>query len=434
MLRHILPIIVLVAGARIPHYRHSPRAPVERHLRDGSPVFEPVCLLQQSPQRLENPDPSLPAWNVTKKIVVYNALSTTTEIVPGNFGQEAGSVTAQFPVEFRKEKPPRNLSITDATALFVGATCEANIDHFLLDEFLPLFSTLNRLHILPPKDTAKYIFYHQDLHSFRRSMGLNGGICHDPTRYESLLNAIGLAAEAQVYWGKYSIWGEVNKAPLPPSMCFSRGVVPRSKPYSPHIALNFVEKELRLSQNLSTRHCGKSQVTVLQRQSTRRILNVDAVVDVFRRMGFERIEVVSFEMLTVLEQLAIVKASIVLVGTFGAGLAWSGILHEKAALVEILWPDLPRKYIYSCPASKTSFEMCSAQSRYGARAGYVFVPSSRTVDNPVMRGRGKISKQKDVHVNCKDLGSLLLQLFPNQTDRNLPENLCSEKGGPAQVG
>ena len=131
MLRHILPIIVLVAGARIPHYRHSPRAPVERHLRDGSPVFEPVCLLQQSPQRLENPDPSLPAWNVTKKIVVYNALSTTTEIVPGNFGQEAGSVTAQFPVEFRKEKPPRNLSITDATALFVGATCEANIDHFV---------------------------------------------------------------------------------------------------------------------------------------------------------------------------------------------------------------------------------------------------------------------------------------------------------------
>merc|ERR1712224_640840 len=101
--------------------------------------------------------------------------------------------------------------------------------------------------------------------------------------------------------------------------------------------------------------------------------------------GFKRIEVVSFEMLTVFEQLAIVKSSIVLVGTFGAGLAWSGILHEKAALVEILWPDLPRKYIYSCPASKNSFEMCSAQSRYGARAGYVFLPSSRTVDNPVMR-------------------------------------------------
>ena len=50
----------------------------------------------------------------------------------------------------RPGPPPAHIPKSNSTAFFVGSTCEANMDHFLGDEFLPLYSTMEKSHSLRP--------------------------------------------------------------------------------------------------------------------------------------------------------------------------------------------------------------------------------------------------------------------------------------------
>ena len=71
-------------------------------------------------------------------------------------------------------------------------------------------------------------------------------------------------------------------------------------------------------------------------------------------------------------------------GSFGAALAWSSALEPSAFLVELLWPALPPRYIYSCKAAATNTNAQTTtgkcQSRYNARSGYVRMTAG--VDDP----------------------------------------------------
>ena len=156
--------------------------------------------------------------------------------------------------------------------------------------------------------------------------------------------------------------------------------------------------------------CLKPQATIIQRHSSRRILNINVILAVLKRFDFKKIAVVQFENMTIPEQVETVKNSVVLIGSFGAGLAWSGALHPKAALVEVLWEDLPPRYIYSCKITQKSYGACD-RSRYGVRAGYVYVQPQDTISNPKLSG-GRASKRKDVRVSGRLLAQLLGRLFP----------------------
>jgi hypothetical protein len=440
-------------------------APVAQHLRDGSPVLRPVCLLNAPPKRVVNPDPMLPPWNVSKKIVAFRASRSGFEEIQGNYGREAGFVTGQFKIEFRTGPPPNGTAMRNGTAFFVGATCEANIDHFLFDEYLPLFSAARQLKGALPATNAtasedqNYVFYHQDLHSFKRGIGPNGGRCHDPTRFAPLLEALGLGGEAQAFWGKGAVWGGRKRlglggegeTPFFPEVCFRRGVVVRGSPTPPRVAMDYVARRwahrglipgggsndddsshqinnnnnnnnnnASSNSSFSSPSCRAGQATVIQRLSSRRILNLDAVLDVLARKRFPKVVVANFEAMSIPEQLHAVRSSAVLVGAFGAGLAWSGGLHPDAALVEFLWPDLPRRYLYSCEPRRSTFDTC--RSRYGARAGYVYVRPGDTFDNPNASKGGRASKQKDIKINPRSLAQVLDQLFPKHQYK-----LCDSK-------
>lgn len=306
------------------------------------------------------------------------------------------------------------------------------MDHFLGDEFLPLFSTMRKSHVLRPDfktDHARNrIFYAKDLHSFNRAMGPNGGFCHNPLNFNSLLMSLEVALEPQAYWGKDLLWGAPDHRPpgqVMPEACFRNGVVVKGQPAPANDAMQYAASTLlpgHLEASLPT------TTTVIERGSTRRILNMDEVVALLRDMQFPNINVVHMERNTTVEQLQIVRCSGLLVGAFGAALAWSSALNPGAFLVEFLWPTLPPRYIYSCkeastkPNDKASWGRCT--SRYGARAGYVRMTKGYPNSAHDAIG-GNAAKKMDVRVDIAALRSLLSEAYPPVASQRETKSFCA---------
>jgi len=165
-------------------------------------------------------------------------------------------------------------------------------------------------------------------------------------------------------------------------MCFKQAVVVRDGPIPPAQAMDYVAKKSGLTDSMPT------SVTIIQRRSTRRILNIDMVVDAVKSLGFSHVQVVSFEGMSVLKQIQIARCSSLLIGTHGAALAWSSALHLDARLVEIRWPGMAPKAYYSCsPRGSADMDKCFSSGacireclhgKYGTPGYTMLVPQSAT--------------------------------------------------------
>ena len=77
------------------------------------------------------------------------------------------------------------------------------------------------------------------------------------------------------------------------------------------------------------------QITIIQRQNTRRILNLDYVVVAFKKRGWH-VTVAHLEELSVTEQFLMMQNTTTLIGVHGAGLAWARLLPSEAAEIQVI--------------------------------------------------------------------------------------------------
>ena len=123
------------------------------------------------------------------------------------------------------------------------------------------------------------------------------------------------------------------------SVCFSNAVFGETAQWGR-------EREVRelLEQRMNLSACTQYYVTFLQRQSTRKILNINQLMDLAKRAGLKNIRLEYFEGKTIPEQMRIIHCTAVYVGVQGAALTWYAFLPRNAVLLEILYPGWPMRY------------------------------------------------------------------------------------------
>ena len=125
------------------------------------------------------------------------------------------------------------------------------------------------------------------------------------------------------------------------SVCFSNAVFGKTLQLkSGH------ERKVRrlLEQNMNFSTCPQYYVTFLQRQKTRKILNIYQLMELTKLAGLENIRLEYFEGRTIPQQMHIIHCTAVFVGVQGAALAWYPFLAKHAALLEIVYPGWPTHY------------------------------------------------------------------------------------------
>ena len=95
--------------------------------------------------------------------------------------------------------------------------------------------------------------------------------------------------------------------------------------------------------NVSDNNCyGEKQFTILQRNGERSFENISSLVHLVEANGFPNVVVVSFENMTIREQIHIAYCSKIFMGVQGAGMTWSHFLPADGVLIEIgfeLWKN-----------------------------------------------------------------------------------------------
>ena len=206
-------------------------------------------------------------------------------------------------------------------------------------------------------------------------MGPNGGYCHNPVQFNPLIQALDVEGEPQAYWGKDRVWGMAPES-LPPPMaeeCFRHAVVVGGENADPAAAMRYVASSMfgtEMEKMLPT------TTTIIQRGSTRRILNIDAVVELLREMRFPNIQVVDMGANTTKEQLQIVRCSGLLIGMCHAGgqrdervAPILTLPHHAQALLVQLWrgrlPSHPARFwwSYSGPSCRQGTSTVASRRR-----------------------------------------------------------------------
>jgi hypothetical protein len=79
----------------------------------------------------------------------------------------------------------------------------------------------------------------------------------------------------------------------------------------------------------------KVTITLIQRQNSRHILNINFVVSSLRKLGW-LVNVIYLEELSVSDQFRVVQNSTTIIGYHGAGLSWSQWIHPDAAEIQLI--------------------------------------------------------------------------------------------------
>ena len=103
--------------------------------------------------------------------------------------------------------------------------------------------------------------------------------------------------------------------------------------------IDAIRKQADISFNLNRVVCAKYKVVLVKRLGSRHLLNIDELATVIRqqRTGFD-VDVVSFEGMTIQQQLEILRCTSLFIAVQGAALAWMIFLPQNAMFIEI-WFD-----------------------------------------------------------------------------------------------
>ena len=108
--------------------------------------------------------------------------------------------------------------------------------------------------------------------------------------------------------------------------------------------IDAIRNQAQITFNLSQVVCATYKVTLLNRLGTRRILNIDELATVIRQQrGFD-VDVVSFEGMTIQQQLEIIRCTSLFIAVQGAGLAWMIFLPQNAMFIEIWFKGWAPRY------------------------------------------------------------------------------------------
>ena len=305
-----------------------------------------------------------------KHLVVYNAPMEVNIKIRVAVGPNI--VNNFWWITFVKESvPPQNHVIRNHTAFFVIPTCEGNLHHFWQDHVISLYSTMKATKRLN-SSVPNQLFYNKPIWDFDTSDG-----CHDPSRYEAILFALSIRQPHYTY----------HKAPG--STCYKDAVLGA---YSKKIWVgepeNYVAKMLGAHSSL----CPNRRVLIQQRRN-RKILNADELKRAAEEIGFNWTDVVTFEDVTLRQQLKNVACSDILVGVQGAGLEWLRFMRPGSGVLEIAWPKKHWPFFYGGYAehSRINYETIQAKGVFLNFTSY----------SKMVRGGDPISEEEMVTMESK---------------------------------
>ena len=263
------------------------------------------------------------------RISVYNQseYSTKTLAVSGSVNSRSNF----WNVTFSPGSIPRSYKVMSSTAFFVVPTKPDNLHHFWEDEFEGIFSLAFRLGLLPtPKQPSTENGVPSRIHIFykkRENKNLTDSEIRERKTFEPVLSLIGVHPDISY------------PEDIEENVCFRQAVfgIPRAKHLSKVDLIkqrNHILRQLKI--NMAD--CPTNQVTVIKRKA-RTILNVDELKTVAVSVGFTRCDVVTFQDLSIYDQIRQVACSRVLVGVQGSGLTWSALMDTGSVVMEISWPD-----------------------------------------------------------------------------------------------
>ena len=290
-------------------------------------------------------------------------------------------------ITYSPDPVPKGRRFADYPAFFVTTTCEANLHHFLVDEFNRIFTLFKRLKLLDgggggnagtagnagssstvtSEDHQRRValLYRDDVHSFCRDTG-----CHDPTRFEPFLYALPVRSHRAYFTSQEHL-----------NVCFRDAVLGTPDPAtSGREVSSFLASRLMHQAATATGAggaagaagrtsgggrgggggglCGADNdpsrtVVVLQRES-RRIANMDEIVAAVRQLKVApgagkgrtfssaqplNVRVAIFENASIAEQLSTVACCGLLVAVMGAGQQWVSFMPRGSTLLSVGWQN-----------------------------------------------------------------------------------------------
>ena len=223
-------------------------------------------------------------YNETAKVVIYNS-ANADGLKHLSVSGSKNTKWNHWDIHFHQGHIPLSHTLHNSTAFFVAETCPANLHHFWYDEFVQLYSVVNRVNRLQP-GSSNQIFY-------RDPSDLDGESivnCRNNTVFEDFLQTLFTNPFHDVFY----------RAPV--NVCYSSAVFGiHSLGDNPRTIIQHVTTSLLGKETLDQIALNKFYVTFVQRQY-RRIINLEELMQSALIIGFQKVRIVHFEQHSIKEQ------------------------------------------------------------------------------------------------------------------------------------
>jgi len=228
-------------------------------------------------------------FNETAKVIVYNSFYRDGQQRLHVYGS-ANAAWNNWDIHFRRGSIPLSHTFHNTTAFFVVQTCPANLHHFWIDEFVPLYSVISRVNRLY-RSAANQILYR--LPTDQAGTDING--CYNKSLYEDILRTLFISPFHDVFY----------RAPV--NECYSSAVFGTHAVVSdPRTIINHVTTNVLGKETVKQIASGKFYVTFVQRRY-RRIINIRELLQAALDIGFRQVRIVLFERHSIREQVSMMS-------------------------------------------------------------------------------------------------------------------------------
>ena len=228
-------------------------------------------------------------FNETAKVIVYNSFYRDGKQRLHVYGS-ANAAWNNWDIHFRRGSIPLSHTFHNTTAFFVVQTCPANLHHFWIDEFVPLYSVISRVNRLY-RSAANQILYR--LPTDQAGTDING--CYNKSLYEDILRTLFISPFHDVFY----------RAPV--NECYSSAVFGTHAVVSdPRTIINHVTTNVLGKETVKQIASGKFYVTFVQRRY-RRIINIRELLQAALDIGFRQVRIVLFERHSIREQVSMMS-------------------------------------------------------------------------------------------------------------------------------
>ncbi len=270
----------------------------------------------------------------SQKLVVYNSLVSRSSYI------------GHFPIEYKRSRVPVSLKLKKTIAYFIPTRWPHNFFHNIDDALVPTYLLLRDTNQLGNQSN---VLFEKQLSPSQMYRGCAAPkICNVVEAFFRLLPLK---------------WPPIRYGYAKQGVCYRYGVV-----YTKHILNNthFVrdrsQRKINFRREMAeyvkkasgiayTNHSvcphkrKKSQllVTIIEREMTRKIINIASLKTRLTKGGVKNIHIAKMAKMTMLAQLQLVHCSDVLIGAQGAGLIWALYMKPHSALIELAWPEVHEK-------------------------------------------------------------------------------------------